>query len=147
MDNEQVYGERASSVIGLLHSGIQFYRDGIQKAVHPHIQAMFRRMLDEKERAIIMLSPFLPSNDTQHAPSHLVTSFRQRYTQVITTFSDEPDNTYINELTRIESSVLDSIDDALDKVDTGRFANELRCIRTRMQQCFDEMLSLSNAVE
>ena len=139
---------KITDIVKKLNSGIEFYATAIEKAAAPNCQAMFRRMWEEKQRAVNTLTPLtdLNADDTKEAGSACI-DFRQIYTSLLGAMSDDKDCTYVQQLIDVEETILQAIDDALNKDQTPENASSLRLVRTRTQQCHDEMQSLYNATK
>ena len=70
---------------------------------------------------------------------------RKLYTHVVSMLSADSEQVFVDQLVALESRVLKQFDDALNEKQSQSCALLLRKIRTRMQQCYDELLSLKQA--
>lgn len=138
--------DKITDIVKKLKSGIDFYATAIEKVSAPHCQAMFRRMCEEKQHAVKTLAPLsdLKKEDVDNASSSCI-DFQRIYTKLLAKVSDDKDCTYVKQLIEVEEKILHTIDDALNENPTPDNASSLRLVRTRTQQCHDEMLSLYNA--
>lgn len=138
----------ASKIVKVLDGGVDFYQHGIQNVAKANVRAMFQRMVEEKHKAIAMIRPFIvrDSGDS-HSNMDWYKEFEQRYSALLYKAEKTSDVDYISHLEAVEEKVMDVVDTTLNSVAHSEFATELRCIRSRMQQCRDEMQSLKAAVE
>lgn len=137
---------KITDIVKKLKSGIHFYATAIEKVSAPNCQAMFRRMWEEKQRAVKTLIPLseLDADEVESASSNCI-DFQRIYTKLLGAISDDKDCTYVKQLIEVEEKILHTIDDALNENLSSENASSLRLVRTRTQQCHDEMLSLYNA--
>ncbi|WP_414827810.1 DUF2383 domain-containing protein [Alteromonas sp. H39] len=137
---------KITDIVKKLNSGIHFYATAIEKVAAPNCQAMFRRMWEEKQRAVRTLAPLsdLKAEKIEDANSTCI-DFQNIYTKLLGAISSDKDCTYVKQLIDVEETILHTIDEALNEDHTPENASSLRLVRTRTQQCHDEMLSLYNA--
>lgn len=137
---------KITDIVKKLNSGINFYATAIEKVSAPNCQAMFRRMWEEKQRAVKTLAPLsdLEPDEVDNAGNTCI-DLHKIYTKLLGAVSDDKDCTYVKQLIDVEETILHTIDDALHEDQTPEDASSLRLVRTRTQQCHDEMLSLYNA--
>ncbi len=137
---------KITDIVKKLNSGASFYADAIPQLASENYQAMFTRMQEEKVRAINTLQPLSSlDKDSAKAGSNGCIELRHLYTSILATLASDNDYTYMKQLIEVEESILHAIDEALDKAPPPDVASTLRLVRTRMQQCHDEMLSLRTA--
>ena len=138
--------EKVSDIVKVLIGGIEFYKYGISKVSGQHIQAMFQRMIDEKQQAVTALRPYMVEADQRDTnDAEWIIKFQSTYKRLEKTLDSHEDHFQIEQLEDVEARVLRVIDSALDTDPPQHYACELRRIRTRMQQCHDEMHSLQHA--
>lgn len=139
--------EKVSDIVKVLNGGIEFYKDGIHKVSGQSIQAMFKRMIEEKQQAVLALKPYLPESSAQRENNDAdwIVRFRNMYARLRESLESTNDHVDIEQLEEVEDRVLRVIDSALETDPPQHYACELRRIRTRMQQCHDEMHSLQHA--
>ncbi|MCW8090287.1 ferritin-like domain-containing protein [Alteromonas sp. ASW11-130] len=136
---------RIFDIIKVLKSGIKFYQDSIAKLNDPKTKSFFNRMIVEKKEAVNALQPFvLTEQGVEETQGEIGIKVRNMYTKVLGALSSKKEQPYLEQLEEVEDKVLDSIDEALDVDQPPRCAAELRRIRTRMLQCFDEMKTLQS---
>lgn len=144
MNSVPVSDNQVAEIVKVLNGGITFYQDSKRKVCSEHLQAMFNRMIEEKELAVIALRKYMTA--TQQADTVQYTDWtigiRKLYTELMESVNSANDCMYVKQLEQVENKVLDVIDTALDDSQPQAFACELRRIRTRMQQCHDEIRSL-----
>lgn len=138
----------ASKIVKVLDGGVDFYQHGIEHVAKANVRAMFQRMVEEKQKAIAMMRPFIVQ-DTGNSHSNMdwYQEFTKCYAPLLDAAGDTSDVEYISHLEAVEEKVMDIVETTLNGVAHSEFATELRCIRTRMQQCRDEMQSLKEAVK
>lgn len=135
-----------TDIVKKLNSGASFYADAISHVASENYQAMFTRMQEEKVRAINTLQPLSNlDKDNAKAGRNGCIELRHLYTSILATIASDHDYTYMKQLIEVEESILHAIDKALDVGPPPEQASTLRLVRTRMQQCHDEMLSLHSA--
>ena len=142
------HASNASKIVKVLGGGVDFYQHGIQNVVKANVRAMFQRMVEEKQKAISMMRPFIVKDSgDSHSNMDWYQEFEKRYAPLRESTDETADIEYISHLESVEEKVMDVVETTLNSVEHSQFATELRCIRTRMQQCCDEMHSLKEAVE
>lgn len=138
----------ASKIVKVLNGGVEFYQHGIENVVQPSVRAMFQRMVDEKQKGIAMMRPYIVSDSADTRTSKdWYAEFEKRYSPLLNEVKEQPDVVYIAHLEDVEEQVMEVIEATLNNIEHSGFATELRCIRTRMQQCRDEMHSLKEAIQ
>ncbi|MBD3584201.1 PA2169 family four-helix-bundle protein [Salinimonas sp. HHU 13199] len=138
--------EKVSDIVKVLNGGIEFYKNSIHKVTGQNIQAMFRRMIEEKQQAVTALKPYLPESAQRESnDADWIVRLRSMYSRLREALESPSDQIYIEQLEEVEDRVLRVIDSALETDPPQHYACELRRIRTRMQQCHDEMRSLQHA--
>jgi len=144
MGHSSPHVEKVTDVIKVLNGGIEFYKDGMKKVTSGNIREMFNRMIDEKQQAVLALETFAEQGSKDSHSSWSV-EVRSMYTKILSILTSDKNHAYVSQLEEIEDKVLEVIDEALDANQPTVCATELRRIRTRMQQCHDEMKSLQAA--
>ncbi|GGW89943.1 DUF2383 domain-containing protein [Alteromonas halophila] len=134
----------ASKIARVLDGGVDFYQQGIDNISGDNVRAMFRRMVDEKQKAIAMMKPFIVSDNDDDDDWYA--EFEKLYSSVAKKAAEMSDKDFISGLEEAETKVMALIESILNDIEHSSFASELRRMRTRMQQCKDEMASLKNAV-
>ncbi|QPG06732.1 DUF2383 domain-containing protein [Salinimonas marina] len=139
--------DKISDIIKVLNGGIEFYKDGIKKVAGHNIQAMFNRMLEEKQQAVLTLQAYLPEQKSAKVSGNTDWSIgvRNMYTKLLGALNPINDHNYVKQLESVEDKVLAKINDALEEKPPQQFACELRRIRSRMQQCREELGSFHHA--
>ena len=146
MSSSTHHADKITDIIKVLNGGVAFYQDGSDAVNSPHVKAMFDRMLEEKQQAIIDLQPFASDQSVlAEKESDWSMEIRKVYTQLICAFSADPDSLLIQQLIDVEDRILSTFDEALDITEHCECAQLLRKIRVRMLQCQDEMVSLHSA--
>lgn len=136
--------DKVSDIVKVLKGGIEFYKDGVQNVTSQSTQAMFKRMLEEKQEAVSALNPYLPEADGS-TDSDWALHLHDEY-GILRKCMDSSDNRKcLEQLKELENDVLHVVDVALEKELPQHYASELRRIRSRMQQCHDEIHCLQNA--
>lgn len=135
-----------SDIIGVLNSGADFYKQGINAASCESIRAMFTRMLEEKQQAVIELSAHAePDLAANRKRSDWLVDIECAYTGFTSQISGKQELPFINHLVALESQIVDHLDAVLDTEQSQECAQTVRKIRARMIQCKEEMLSLKQA--
>lgn len=135
--------DKVADIIKVLNSGIGFYQRGIAQVQGAATRAIFHRMLEEKQQAVKTLQPHVHQEHSDQ--TDWTVGLRKMYTDLTKNLSATNDPAFTDQLHTVEYKILTLIDDALDEQPPQAFACELRCIRSRMQQCLDEMRSLQRA--
>ena len=136
--------DNISYLINVLQSGITFYSDGIKAVSCDSTRALFSRILREKQQACTDLMPYA-NQQSDFTETSLLIEARKLYTHVVSKLSADSEQVFVDQLVVLESRVLKQFDDALNEKQSQSCAQLLRKIRTRMQQCYDELLSLKQA--
>ncbi|MCW8108257.1 PA2169 family four-helix-bundle protein [Alteromonas ponticola] len=140
MDHQAPSVQKVSEIIKVLNGGIEFYQDGVEKVNEARITSLFTRMIEEKKEAVTALQPYAVAEQGRAETNHDVgVDIRNMYTTLVGSITSDKAHTYIKQLEEVEDKVLLSIDEALEEEQPSNCAAELRRIRTRMQQCHDEM--------
>ncbi len=128
------------NIIKVLNSGIDFYQDGLKDLNDTNIKVLFTRMIEEKKEAVATLLPFARGTEGDaEIPHDTGVDIRNLYTHVVAGLSAKEEHKFINQLEEVEEEVLKRLDEALEIDQTCECAAELRRIRSRLQQCHDEM--------
>ena len=139
--------EKVSDIINALNGGIAFYKDTKEKVAGQNLQAIFSRMLEEKQLAVLALQSY--AGDFKpivvETQKDWTVEISNMYTQLLAHVNSANDNSYFAQLEDVEDEVLASIDIALEQDQPQEFACELRRIRSRMQQCREELHSLQQS--
>lgn len=137
---------KITDIIKKLNSGIVFYASAVEKASTASYQSLFRRMWEEKEHAVQTLLPHSDLDDAgTKAKGNQCSDFHQIYDKLLGNVSGSEDQAYVQKLIDVEETILQAIDHALNDSPAQKSATSLRLVRTRTQQCHDEMLSLFKA--
>ncbi|WP_343034729.1 PA2169 family four-helix-bundle protein [Alteromonas ponticola] len=132
--------KKISALIKVLNGGIEFYQEGVEKIKEANLKALFGQMIEEKQEAVASLQGFAVAEQGHtETQNDFGVEIRSMYTKLLGNFTSDMAHTYIEQLEEVEDKVLQSIDDALEVKQPTRCATELRRIRTRMQQCHDQM--------
>ncbi|MBU3023228.1 DUF2383 domain-containing protein [Aestuariibacter sp. A3R04] len=135
-----------SDIIRILNSGAEFYREGIRVTCSEHVIAMYTRMLEEKQQAVVELLPHAkPDLAANQKQSDWLIDIERRYTSFTSQLSEQHDLSFITHLVKLESQIVDNLDAVLDTEQSQECAQTVRKIRARMIQCKEEMLSLKQA--
>lgn len=132
--------DKIADLIKVLQSGIRFYRVGINAARCESSKDMFSRMLAEKEQACAELRAYC--DDVKDSESVLAVDARNLYTRLISRISANRDQMFIEQLAVMERRILQTFDEVLGNPLPQHCAQLLRKIRTRLLQCYDELLAL-----
>ena len=96
---------------------------------------------------MVTLQAYLPEQKSAKVSSNTdwSISVRNMYTRLLGALNPINDHNYVKQLESVEDKVLAKIDDALEEKPPQQFACELRRIRSRMQQCREELGSFHHA--
>lgn len=97
-------------------------------------------MLAEKEQACAELRAYC--DDVKDNESVLAVDARNLYTRLISRISANRDQMFIEQLAVMERRILQTFDEVLGNPLPQHCAQPLRKIRTRLLQCYDELLAL-----
>ncbi|MBQ4832544.1 PA2169 family four-helix-bundle protein [Pseudoalteromonas sp. MMG010] len=129
-----------TDIIQVMNSGIEFYEKAQAKVQEPAVVSLFQDMIDARKISIERLQPYaINEQGERENGSSFAVQARKAYTSLITKFSSDNANTYIDELEEVEDKTLEEIKSAMDKTQPADCEAALAKTLLTMQGCHTQM--------
>jgi len=129
-----------TDIIQVMNSGIDFYEKAQDKVQDPSLGALFQRMIDARKISVENLQPFaINEQGEREEGSSFAIDVQRVYTRVISKFSADNDQTYVNELKEVEDKTLAEIKSVMKKSQPLECEAALSKLLLIMQSCHAEM--------
>ncbi len=149
MSTHQHNIEEVSSIVHVLNSGIDFYKEAKEKVGDAQTAPHFERMIQMREQVKTLLQPYALAEEGDlknlEEGSNFAVEARHVYTQILGKLSSDKQHAWVDQLEEVEDKTLESFDKALEEGQPVECEAALRKGRQVMQSCHDEMLALQKA--
>jgi uncharacterized protein (TIGR02284 family) len=143
--------EALSSLVHVLNSGIDFYREAKEKVADSQTQPYFDRMISRREMVKQLLIPYAKAETGDFKAldkgSNFALEARHWYTTILAKIASDEQHTWVSQLEEVEDKTLEKFDEVIAQGQSVACEAALQKGRELMQSCHDQMLSLQKATK